>query len=181
LAAYLGSKIIAFQAVTEFVGKEKPTYDVIRILPGYIIGRNDLVTDVEHILQGTNRLVLGQVLGQPSSTSLPSTTAYLNDVAEAHVLSPNTSISGNQNFVISSDGVHGATWGDAIEIVRSHYSDDVIKEAGFKMDAEKILTARVLIDSTYSQETLGFQFKPYKEQVISIVDHYLELSKLTEA
>ncbi|KAE9371215.1 NAD(P)-binding protein [Stipitochalara longipes BDJ] len=181
LDAYLGSKVIAFQAVGEFIAKEKPAYEVINILPGYIIGRNDLVTDSEHFLQGTNRMAFGQILGQPSLYALPSITAYAKDAARAHVLSLDPQIPGNQSFVISSDGLHGTTWGDAIDIIRDHYSDKVIKAAGFELDAGKTPTARVSMDSTYSQNILGFEFKSYKEQVLSLSNHYLELLKLKES
>jgi len=56
-------------------------------------------------------------------------------------------------------------------------SDNVI-EAGFKLDVGKTPTARVSIDSTYSQKILGFEFAPYKEQIHSLSDHYLELLEL---
>ncbi|RDW85295.1 hypothetical protein BP6252_02885 [Coleophoma cylindrospora] len=181
LDAYLASKVVAFQAVKEFVATEKPAYDVVNILPGYIVGRNDLVTNAEGILQGTNRLAFGQILGQPSPQALPSTSAYLNDVALAHVLSLDPSIAGNQDFVISSDGLQGTTWGDAIDIVQNHYSQDIIKAAGFKLDAGRTPTVRVSIDTSHSQRTLGFEFKSYKDQILSLSDFYLELLKLKEA
>lgn len=136
------------------------------------------VTDAGDILQGTNRLAFGQVLSQPSPHAVASTTAYLNDVAMAHVLSLNSSIPGNQSFVISSKGLYGTTWGDAMDIIQEHYPQEVIKAAGFKLDAGRKPTARVLIDSTYSQKNLGFEFKSYKEQVLSVSHHYLELLKL---
>jgi hypothetical protein len=77
LDAHLGSKVIAFQAAGEFLAKAKPIYDVVNILPGYLVGRNELVTDAKEFLQGTNCIAFGQVLGQPSPHALSSTTAYL--------------------------------------------------------------------------------------------------------
>lgn len=175
LEAYLASKIIAFRATTDFVTTHQPSYDVINILPGYFVGRDDLAVEAAALLQGTSRLAFGQLLGHPEPHGLPSTSALISDVAKAHVLSLNRSIPGNQNFIVSSDGLRGTTWADAMEVVSSHYSKDVIEAAGFKVNGPGTPTNRILIDSTHSQRTLGMEFQPYREQILSVVNQYFEL------
>jgi nucleoside-diphosphate-sugar epimerase len=180
LEAYLASKIVAFKATKDFMSSHQPAYDVINILPGYFVGREELATKAKDLLLGTNRVVLGQFLGLSAPKGLPSTSVLIEDVAKAHVLSLNRSVPGNQSFVISSDGLQGTTWADAIEIVSNHFSKDTIEAAGFKLDGGGTPTNRILIDSTHTQETLGMKFKPYREQVLSIVSQYFELSGLKD-
>lgn len=43
--AYDASKVFALHATKEILEREKPHYDVINILPSFIIGKNELITD----------------------------------------------------------------------------------------------------------------------------------------
>lgn len=154
---------------------QKPAFDIINIYPGFLVGRCDLATDVETSLQSTNGLALTQLLGIKYPFNPWSSSTDVKDVALAHVLCLNPSIGENQDFLISSDGPQGATWGDAVDIVSMSYPEHIIKAAGFKLDGGRIQTVNLLLDSTYSQNTLGIKLKLFKEQVITAVDNYLEI------
>lgn len=61
--AYNASKVAAFDATVDFIEREKPGFDVVNISPSFVVGKNELVTDVKDVMLGTNVTVLGVVLG----------------------------------------------------------------------------------------------------------------------
>jgi hypothetical protein len=60
---YLDSKVRALAAIHEFVAEKKPQFDIINIMPSFIIGKSELVTDTTDFFNGTNKVVLSPVLG----------------------------------------------------------------------------------------------------------------------
>ena len=63
-AAYFTSKTLALDATEKWLEEKKPRFSIVNIMPGFILGRNELVTVAEDLLNGTNVVVLGPVLGQ---------------------------------------------------------------------------------------------------------------------
>jgi len=62
--AYNASKVAAFDATNAFIESEKPSLDVVNISPSFVVGKNELVTDIiKDATLGTNVTVLGVVLG----------------------------------------------------------------------------------------------------------------------
>jgi nucleoside-diphosphate-sugar epimerase len=169
----MASKVVALEATETFIREKKPTFDVINIGPGCVIGRDDTVTELTDITKGTNHVAMGQLLGEPLPYALGSLVTHLDDVAKAHVEALNADITGNHFFLISAEGPGGPTWDSALEIVKRRYPKEVA-DGVFKMDAATE-TLRVRADSSYAEKTLGFKLKSYEEAVVSMVDHYLEL------
>ena len=62
-AAYFASKTLALDATEKWLEEKKPHFSIVNIMPGFILGRNELVTVAEDLLNGTNVVVLGPVLG----------------------------------------------------------------------------------------------------------------------
>lgn len=63
--AYMASKMISLTFTENFIRGKKPTFDVITVGPGYIVGRDDTVTEASNITKGTNDVAFGQILGHP--------------------------------------------------------------------------------------------------------------------
>ena len=63
-AAYFASKTLALDATEKFLEEKKPHFSIVNIMPGFILGRNELVKVADDLLNGTNVVVLGPVLGQ---------------------------------------------------------------------------------------------------------------------
>jgi nucleoside-diphosphate-sugar epimerase len=173
LEAYGASKIIAFQATETFIKEEKPQFDVITVGPGYIVGRDDTVTNASDITKGTNGHAFGQLLGHPMAQPLGSLMAHLDDVAKVHVELLKPSIKGNHFFLLSSEGPYGVTWDSALDIIKRRYPKEV-EEGVFKVDAGTP-TTRVGADSSYVEKTLGIKLNSYENAVIEMAEHYLEL------
>jgi len=171
--AYAASKAIALNKTEEFIQTEKPSFDVINVMPSYVIGKNELVTDAKNITVGTNGAAFGPVLGVDAKLARPGTTVHLDDVARVHVLALDPKIPGNQSFFLNSEGLKGTIWEDAIDIVASNFPEAVKK--GVLPNNGKAPTKSTKIDARRTEEVFGFKFKSYEEQVLSVTRHYLEL------
>ncbi|KAJ5781969.1 uncharacterized protein N7518_010452 [Penicillium psychrosexuale] len=173
LEAYMASKALSLEATETFIKERKPSFDVINIGPGYIVGRDDTVTQADGICKGTNGFAMGQLLGKPIPYPVASLMSHLDDVARVHVESLSPSIKGNHFFLISAESPDGVTWDRALEIAREHYAKEV-EDGLFKVDAGTG-TVRLRADSSYAEKMLGFKLKTYEQAVKDVVDHYLEL------
>ena len=171
--AYAASKVNALNATTRWVRAQKPHFDLINMLPSFFIGKNELVTEANGILNGTNGAAFGQILGKKMDSPNPGTTIHVNDVAKIHILSLNPKVKGNQNFIASSGGVEGRAWGDAIEIVKENFPA-AVKDGRLPADGFQP-TKKLRIDSSKTEKELGIKFQPYETQVKSVTEHYLEL------
>ena len=112
--AYAASKVIALNKTEEFVRTEKPSFDVINLMPSFVVGRNELVTDAKDIAVGSNKTAIGPVLGIKAPFVKTPTSVHLDDVARAHVLALDPKVPGNQSFILNSEGLEGTRW-DALE------------------------------------------------------------------
>jgi len=107
-------------------GRRNPRFDLISIMPTYIVGRNELITDLSDVMDGTNVRVLGAVVLGDIDRVVPGTTVLLEDVARIHVLALDTDkIPGNQAFMVNSNGEKGIVFNDAHEIVARRFPDAV--------------------------------------------------------
>ena len=170
--AYCDSKVRALAESYEFVATKKPQFDIINLMPSYIIGRNELVTDVADFKKGTNKNVFDQVLGLHKH-ALPGVTVWLDDIAALHVMSLDFKIPGNQNFLASSGGRDGITFSDALEVVAENYPEEVRK--GVLPNNGTQPTMKLAFDSSKTEEVFGIKFAGIERQVVDVVSHYLEL------
>ena len=171
--AYGASKVFALHAAEEFLRDNRPAYDVNFILPGFVVGRNELITDPAHILDGTNEGALLQVLGKTAPYPLPASTVHVDDVAKAHVLALDPSVLSGQKFGVTSNGIQGPKWDDSLAVVREHFPKQVA-DGTFPLGGTQP-SKRVLFDSSRTTKVLGLEFKSYEDQVRSVAGHYLDL------
>lgn len=171
--AYGAAKTKALNATKRFIKREKPTFDVINVMPGFFVGKNELVTHSKDISSGTNGAAFAQILGNVSNQANPGSLQHVDDVAKVHVLSLDPKVEGNQNFGIQAGGVDGVAWGDAIEIVKRRFPEAV--RDGRLPASGRQPTKRVRYDSSRTEKVLGIEFQSYESAVISLTGHYLEL------
>lgn len=173
MVAYSASKALSFQATDDFISKHNPTFTVVRILPTFVIGRDDTVTDVSQIVKGTNGLLMGPLLGHAREGPVSGTSVHVDDVAKMHVLALDPSFSDNESFLASNPAP--MKWAESFDIVKQRYPDQYA--AGlFKFDSiPKPESGPSHIDSLKATKAFGIHFKTFEEQVMSVVDHYLEL------
>jgi nucleoside-diphosphate-sugar epimerase len=172
--AYAAGKVRALAATEEFIKEKRPEFDVINIMPSFVVGDNELVADPNLISDGTVAAAFAQVLGKDSGWgAVPSTSVHVEDIAKLHVFALDAKIPGNQSFLASSEGINGTTWSNAIEIVNRNFPEAV--EKGILPNNGTALTKRTKIDVSRTEEVFGFKFQSYEEQVKSVVKQYLSL------
>lgn len=172
--AYSASKVRALVATKEFVEREKPEWDVINIMPSFVIGDNEMVTDPAKISDGTVSAAFAQVLGGDSGWgAVPSTSVHVEDVARLHVEALNPAIPGNQSFLAVSEGERGTRWEEALEIVRRNFPKAV--ESGVLKNNGTAKTKRTKVDASRTERVFGWKFQSYEEQVKSVARQYLGL------
>lgn len=176
--AYRASKAMTFNATHEWMGIHQPSFDIINLQPTFVIGRDDTVTDAENFNQGSNYLITGPLLAGSNEllpTPWPGISVHLDDVAMIHVKSLEESIVGNQDFLITSQQPNGTEWAKAFSIVKTAYPNECA-DGLFKIHTEsRPATSSLRMSSAKAEKTFNIKFKSFEDQVISVMDHYLEL------
>lgn len=172
--AYAASKVRALVATKEFVSEKKPEWDVINVMPAFVIGDNEMITDPSRISDGTVSAAFAQVLGGDSGWGkVPSTSVHVADIARMHVEALNPKIEGNQSFLGISEGERGTIWEEAIEIVNRNFPEAV--KRGVLKNNGTAETKRTRVDASRTERVFGFKFLSYEEQVKSVTKQYLSL------
>ena len=166
--AYNASKAMALESIANFMGSEKPSFDVINIFPGWVIGRNDLAKDPTGTVTGSNSAALGHVLGHKSTRATAPIVGHVNDVAQAHVLALDSKVQGNQNFGVCLD----SDWSLALEIVKEKFPQ-AVKNGIFPSNGHQP-NVKLRFDSSKTEKVLGFKLLDFESQVVSVAGHYLE-------
>lgn len=171
--AYQVSKALAYEATAKFIAEKQPAFSVVNIMPTFVVGRDDTVTDASNIAKGTNGFLMGPLLGHARDQPLIGAVVHVDDVAKMHVLSLDSSIvKGNEDFIAYSSPT--IDWADSYEIVKRRFPE-AYADGVFKFDSiPRPITGPVNIDSSKAEKTFG-AFKSFEEQTVSVVEHYLEL------
>jgi nucleoside-diphosphate-sugar epimerase len=168
--AYAASKVAALLHAEDWIQENANTlsFDVIHLHPAFVEGRNDLATTPKAALTGTNKLLLGMVLGKKFEAPIAGATVHVDDVARVHVQALNQNVPGNMSYILS----HPTEWNDAQDIVQRHFSHAVEKRVvpncGF------VETMELSIDVSLTEDVFGPHMN-FEEQVKSVVGHYVEL------
>ena len=170
--AYSAGKIKALNEAEAWISRENPRFDVIHIFPGFVLGKDELITDVESIIDGTNAKILTAVTGGQDGPT-PGASIHLEDVSLAHVRALDRRIPGNQGFILSSEGLEGTTWEKQFDIVAKEFGIEV--QNGILPNNGTISTLPIKVDESKSEEILDMKFRKFDDQVKNVVGHYLEL------
>ncbi|KAI9800756.1 MAG: hypothetical protein M1833_003173 [Piccolia ochrophora] len=176
LHAYGAAKVRAFRATQDFIEREKPAFDLISVLPTFLVGRNELVTNANDITKGSNGVAFGAVLGNKSPVQIAGQSVHVDDAAKIHVLSLDPAIvTGHDVFLADSGDLDGTTWDDAKDIVARHFPDAVAN--GVLPNNGTQPTQRAPLDASKAERTFNIRFVGYEEQIKSVTQHYLDLVK----
>lgn len=178
LEAYAASKVYASHATVDWIKQNSPSFDVINMLPAYVLGRSELTKKSSDIMGTTNSLAMLAILGIDAPASFAGTTVHVNDVAALHVQALDRKIPGGSSFALNSNSPKGTVFQDATEIVARNYAKAV--QDGVLPNSGKTTTLPLKFDASATEKTFGVTFRSFEEQVKSVVDQYLEL-KAAEA
>ncbi|KAK6433974.1 hypothetical protein LTR95_009840 [Oleoguttula sp. CCFEE 5521] len=172
--AYAAGKVNALNAAEDWVKQHQPHFDVIHLMPTYVLGRNDMCDSVASMQLDSNSIPLNLLLGkEPSPQPMAMVTNHIDDCARIHVEALARRVQGNQSFVICYDCHSKPQWDDAKRIVEKHFPEAV--EVGLLPCKGNVVSVPSILDSKKTIETFG-EFKyTYEDAVISLVKQYLEL------
>lgn len=171
--AYGISKAAALAATDRFIKHEKPSFDVISILPSMVTGWNELNLTTEDVAKGSNATPLGVLLDTKTEVPTLGVSVHVEDVARAHVDALKPSILGNRNYICSSGGLKGTVWDDAKDIARQHFTEAV--ENGSLPLSGTQPSRPIHLDTSETEEAFGWKFATFEEQIKSLAGHYLRL------
>ncbi|PTB65552.1 NAD(P)-binding protein [Trichoderma citrinoviride] len=174
--AYSASKAAALNESEAWIAKNKPNFDLISILPGWIWGYDELATSPKDFeSSSTNSVLLGFLRGSQTTVGAHSNSVLVDDAAKIHVLALDPKIPGNQAFLAVADSVDGKPWEEAIPILKKNYPEAI--EKGLLKTTGKQPTIYIRLDGKKTEQTFGFKLAGYEEQVKSLVDQYLQIVK----
>ncbi|KAK0705718.1 hypothetical protein B0H67DRAFT_650022 [Lasiosphaeris hirsuta] len=167
-AAYAASKVAALHHAEAWMERERPAFDVVHLHPGFVLGRNDSAATPAQAMQGTNGVVLALLLGKKFGPYI-GVTVCVEDVARAHVASLDLGVPGGQGYILGAP----ACWNDARDIARGEFAE-AVRSHLLIMDGT-VETIPLPIDTSLTDETFGFRFASYADQVRGTVRHFLDL------
>jgi nucleoside-diphosphate-sugar epimerase len=172
--AYAASKIEALAAAEEWMEKrrcqnDQPTFDLVHLHPGFVLGRNPAARKAHKSLHGGNSMIMAILRGFPLGTN-PGATVHVDDVALAHVRALDRNlIEGNKSYILNA----GAKWEQTVDIVDKKFpgafpaSDVPVRD--------RITTLKVNAGTWNTESKFKFEYKTFEEQVESAMGQYLEL------
>lgn len=177
--AYRGSKILAHRAANEWVATHNPHFDVLWVLPGYVMGANEPVRTAQGMLDraSSNGTMLLYALGKdsPGGEPRPLDLVWVDDVAEVHVkLLEADGVRSGERFVASYDGGVIEGYGDIDPIVKRLYPEAV--GMGLLPLGGKVIGRRAGYDSGKTERVLGVRFHGLEEMVEGVVGQFVKLS-----
>jgi nucleoside-diphosphate-sugar epimerase len=168
-AAYFTSKTLALDATEKFLAEKKPHFSIVSIMPGFILGRSELVTVAEDLLNSTNVVVLGPVLGH-QMPARPCEVVDVRDVARIHVGAlDEKKVVGSKSFLLDAGRM---SFDDANEIAAREFPDAV--KAGILPLGGSIPSKFHKLDTSDTVKTFG-PMHTYEEAAKEVIGQYLEL------
>jgi len=169
--AYSAGKAAALNAAEAWVKHEKPAFDLITIIPGWIFGRDELSQTAADLESGTtNSVLLGYLRGGKNDSPFNGNAVLGDEVAKVHVLALDPKVAGNQSFVTSRQMV----WEEALETIKESFPEAI--EEG-KLSTEGVQnTLDIKLSSKKTEDTFGFKFSPFQDIVKAVAGQYLELA-----
>uniref|UniRef100_L2FKN5 3-beta hydroxysteroid dehydrogenase n=1 Tax=Colletotrichum fructicola (strain Nara gc5) TaxID=1213859 RepID=L2FKN5_COLFN len=166
------SEFAAFAALLgaeAWLAREKPNFDVVHFHPSFVLGRNDVATNTNEAIKGTNAVVLATLLGKKWGCAFAGATVHVDDVARAHVQALLPTIPGNRSYILSTK----ARWNDAKLIAKRSFPEAVQRK--LISSSGSVGTTPIEFDASATEEIFGFELQGFEEQIRSVVGHFLEL------
>ena len=169
--AYSAGKAAALNAAEAFVRDEKPSFDLVPVIPGWIFGRDELVDTADGLKSAsTNSVLLAFLTGLKNEVPYTGNMVVGSDAAKVHVLALKPEVAGNRAFIASVD----ARWGDALGVLKGKYKQ-AVKDGKVSLEGKQE-TLDMSVSGKETEEILGLRFQGLDKMVQEVVDQYLELS-----
>lgn len=167
--AYVASKIASLNAVEAWMKTNSPSFDLVKIHPSFLEGRNELALAPQQAFSGTNAFVLVVATGNEFPRPMMASTVHNDDVARLHVESLNSKIPAG-SYIANGPLMQ---WEELPALIKELFPEAVAD--GRLSDKGKMTGVVSHFTAKKTEETFGFKFQDFRAQVKSVVGHYLEL------
>lgn len=176
LVAYAAAKVATLNRTEVWVETAHPSFDIIHLMPSYVIGRKDLCSSITDLEASPNRFLLRIATGlggdDVTNPAVAMVVNHVKDCARIHVEALNPAVTGNNSFMIDYGVAISSQWNDVRSIVKDHFPDAVA--AGILPNQGNLDSVQVRLNSAETERTFGFRHT-FEEAVVSAIEQYLEL------
>lgn len=168
--SYAASKKLALNATRKFIAEQSPRFDVVNVMPSFVIGPNGFAASREEYVLGSNRIALSPLLGLTYPEPRPGFACHVDDVAVVHVAALRSDVSGHHNFGVTYNGPDGIEWDAVVEIVKKRLPGLVEKGVfplGGRVEAQK-----VPFDARKTEKILNIKFKTFEDMVVDLASDF---------
>lgn len=174
MEAYFASKALSRIATTDFMEREKPSFEFVNLLPTMVFGPDELATNIQELMVSSRGLVLGALM-DVKMPEMIGATIHVDDVARAHIDALKSSVPGNNEYILSSDVPEGICWDDAENTVRREFPE-AVAQGILKLEGCMPLKPWRL-DTKATDEAFGWKPISFEKTVVDLVEQYLRLVK----
>ena len=167
--AYVASKANALNAAEAWMKANNPHFDLVKIHPSFLEGRNELIQSPKEAFSGTNAFILAVATGNEFPRPMMASTVHNDDVARLHVESLKSSIPAG-SYIANGPPM---TWAELPSLIAELFPEAV--KDGRLSDKGKMVGVASHFDTKKTEEAFGWKFQDFRSQVQSVVGHYLEL------
>jgi nucleoside-diphosphate-sugar epimerase len=175
MEAYWASKAFARLSTQKFIADNKPQFDIVNLLPSVVLGPEDLATGTSTLLVGTRAMLLPVLQGSKLEMPLVGTPVHVDDVARAHVDAIKSSIPGNADYVLSSDGEEGIEWDSMTDIARKYFPEEV--KSGLLPLGGTLPTRKWRLDVSNTDRVFGWKCRSFDETMRDLIGQYVGFLK----
>lgn len=169
--AYSASKKLALNATRKIIAEQKPYFDIINVLPSFVVGPNDFAQSRKDYQAGSNAIALAPLLGVELQGGRPGFACHVDDVAAVHVAALQSSVKGHQNYGVNFDGKNGVEWNSAIDIIKKRLPEAVERD-GFPLGGS-VAAGKIPFDASKTERELGIRFKDFETMIVDLAKAYL--------
>ncbi|KAI2463961.1 hypothetical protein F4781DRAFT_95481 [Annulohypoxylon bovei var. microspora] len=171
LRAYCAGKTAALEASEAFVRDNTVNFDLISILPSWILGRDELATDTGEMRAGSNGMAIGWLLTGNQDFRAVGNAVLCADVARAHVRALDPDIKGNQSFLLTTE----IRWEDTVDIAKKYFPDAFT--SGLFQEGLWQSAIPLKWDLSKVKDVLGINLATHDTIIREVLSQYLELAK----
>lgn len=151
------------------MSERKPVFGVTNIMPSFVIGSQDLATDVNSLTASSNGIALGMILGHSAPSATLGHAVHVDDVARVHVQALDSSVPSNNDYITTVP----LKWQDSQAIINRNFPEAVATGALPNNGMQP--THQLNLDNNETEKVFGFKHASFEEMLKSVVGTYLEL------
>lgn len=170
-SAYVAGKTVALHDADEMMAAaSKPHFTISHVVPGYVFGRNELVSldaDRMRAHNSSNNFLMMGMLGAALPFPIHGGYAHIDDVAEVHLRVALDDEYAGRDVGIASPVEYSSIFGYVEKAFPKAVEAGVFKEG-------TVPTLPVNYDSSVAEAILGGKVKSFESAVVDVAGQYLE-------